>query len=111
MKPFIEITNFKRDKDKLIDHLRYNEIADPEFIDSLENIKDQDREFWMKLWDRFDISWLIFSDIARVDVIVKHSSDDYEKGGIKYNFVLENVIMAEFMKENFGQQHVPHPPR
>lgn len=63
----------------------------------LENCVENDKEFFSKLWDNYDLCF----DRDHMDEIQQdiYSSKSYEKGSIQYEFVL-NKIINEFHSFN-----------
>lgn len=66
----------------------------------LEDCIDNDIEFFGKLWDNYDIAF----DRDTIDEIKQdiYSSADYEKGTVKYNFVLDKIIRECHSHEKNG---------
>lgn len=80
----------------IIRHMKENDMD----TSYLEDCVNDDKEFFSRLWDNYD---LVFDrdamDELRQDI---HSSSSYEKGSVKYNFVLEKIIKEFHSHEKNG---------
>jgi len=73
------------------DLLHKIEEINPLFAEEIKPYIDNDKEFFGRIWDMYDLAFAINDEQSQISQDI-YSSDDYKKGSTFYNFVLEKII-------------------
>ena len=84
----IELANLGVHNEDLLHRI---EDINPSFAEEIKPLVNNDKEFFGKIWDMYDLAFVIIDEQSQIPMEV-YSSDDYEKGTPFYDFVLSKII-------------------